>query len=146
MGAVGSSLWRSCWETRLLTLQMLQNRAARIVTNSSCDAPADVVIHELDWPTIAEIIKRDTATMVCKSLNGLAPGYLSNIFVRNSSRDTVYLRNSALRLPCECVFSKWLIGRNHLYIVVLVFGTAWNPRLNKHPLYLYLDVDFDVSL
>ena len=32
--------------------------------------------------------------MVYKSLNGLIPMYLSNIFLRNSTRDTVYLRNS----------------------------------------------------
>ena len=88
-------------ETRLLTLQKLQNRAARIVTNSSYVAPADDLIEKLNWPTISEIIKRDTATMVYKSLNGLVPMYLSNIFSRNSTRDTIYLRNSEndVRVP-----------------------------------------------
>ena len=39
--------------------------------------------------------------MVYKSLNGLVPMYLSNIFSRNSTRDTIYLRNSEndLRVP-----------------------------------------------
>ena len=87
-------MWGICGETRLLSLQKLQNRAARIVTNSSYVAPADDLIEKLNWPTIVEIIKRETATMVYKSLNGLAPTYLSNIFSRNSTRDTVYLRNS----------------------------------------------------
>ena len=32
--------------------------------------------------------------MVYKSQNGLVPMYLSNIFLRNSTQDTVYLRNS----------------------------------------------------
>ena len=32
--------------------------------------------------------------MVYKSLNGLVPMYLSNIFSRNSNRGSVYLRNS----------------------------------------------------
>ena len=92
-GAVG--------ETRLLTLQKLQNRAARIVTNSSYVAPADELIEKLNWPTISEINKRDTVTMVYKSLNGLVPMYLSNIFSRNSTRDTIYLRNSEndVRVP-----------------------------------------------
>ena len=77
------------------------NRAARIVTNSSYDAGADALIEKLNWPTISEIIKRETTTMVYKSLNGLVPMYLSNIFSRNSTRDTVYLRNSEsdLRVP-----------------------------------------------
>ena len=96
-----SSVWGSCGETRLLTLQKLQNRAARIVTNSSYVAPADELIEKLNWPTISEIIKRDTVTMVYKSLNGLVPMYLSNIFSRNSTRDTIYLRNSEndVRVP-----------------------------------------------
>ena len=89
-----SSVRESCGETRLLTLQKLQNRAARIVTNSSYVASADALIDKLNWPTISEIIKRETATMVYKSLNGLVPMYLSNIFSRNSTRDTIYLRNS----------------------------------------------------
>ena len=36
--------------------------------------------------------------MVYKSLSGLAPTYLSNIFLRNSTRDTVYLRSSEIDL------------------------------------------------
>ena len=66
------SVWGSCGESRRLTLQKLQNRAARIVTNSSYDAPADALIQQLKWPNIAEIIKRETATIVYKYLNGLA--------------------------------------------------------------------------
>ena len=46
-----SVLW-SYEKTRLLTLQKLQNRAARIVTNSSYDTSADAQIQKLNWPTI----------------------------------------------------------------------------------------------
>ena len=94
-------MWGSFGETRLLILQKLQNRAARIVTNSSYDARADAQTEKLNWPTISEIIKRATTTMVYKSLNGLVPMYLSNIFSRNSTRCTVYLGNceSDLRVP-----------------------------------------------
>ena len=74
------SVWGNCGESRRLTLQKLPNRAARIVTNSSYDAPADALIQKLKWPTIAEIIKRETATIVYKSLNNPAPTYLSTNF------------------------------------------------------------------
>ena len=71
------------------------------MTNSSYVASADELIEKLNWPTISEVIKRETATMVYKFLNGLVPMYFSNIFSRNSTRDTIYLRNSEndLRVP-----------------------------------------------
>ena len=60
-------MWESCGETRLPTLQKLQNLAARIVTNSSYDASADALIEKMNWPTIAEFMKRETAIMVYES-------------------------------------------------------------------------------
>ena len=94
-------MWGICGESRRLTQQELQNRAARILTNSSYDAPTDALIQRLKLPNIAEIIKRGTATIVYKSLNGLAPTYLTNIFSKNLSGSTVKLRNSEtdLRIP-----------------------------------------------
>ena len=72
-------------------LQKIQNRAARIFTNNSYDAPAANVIEELKWPTVHDMIKQETATIVFKSIN--APTYLSTLFTRNSTRDIVNLRN-----------------------------------------------------
>ena len=39
--------------------------------------------------------------MVCKSVNGFAPQYMSNLFTRNSARSSRSLRNTKtdLRLP-----------------------------------------------
>ena len=92
------SVWGNCEDSRLSMLQKLQNRAARIVTNSSYDAPAANLIEELKWPTVHDMIKRETATIVFKSISGLAPTYLSSLFTRNSTRDIVNLRN------CEMTF------------------------------------------
>ena len=87
------SVWGDCGDSCLSMLQKLQNRAARIVTNSSYDAPAANLIEELKWPTVYDMIKQETATIVFKSINGLAPTYLSTLFTRNSTRDIVNLRN-----------------------------------------------------
>ena len=103
-------MWESCGETRLPTLQKLQNLAARIVTNSSYDASADALIEKMNWPTIAEFMKRETAIMVYESLNALAPTYLSKVFARNSFRDSVYLRNSETELQVPLV--KTATGQN----------------------------------
>ena len=86
------------WGTRLQVLQKLQNRAARIVTNSSYDSPASALIKTLNWPTVADMIKVETACMVYKSINDLTPVYLSEIFAKNSARSRKNLRNTATDL------------------------------------------------
>ena len=56
-------------------------------------APAANLIEELKWPTVHDMIKQETATIVFKSISGLAPTYLYTLFTRNSARDIVNLRN-----------------------------------------------------
>ena len=80
--------------TRLLTLQKLQNRAARIVTRSNFDSSAKPLIHNLKWPNINDIIRSETATIMYKSLNGLAPEYLSKRFIKDPTRSIRQLRNT----------------------------------------------------
>ena len=56
-------------------LQKLQNRAARIVTNSSYDSSASALIKTLNWPKVADMINVETTCMVYKSINDLAPDF-----------------------------------------------------------------------
>ena len=95
------SVWGCCGKTQIETLQKLQNRAARIVTNSSYDVSATNLIKQLKWPTVSDIIQNETATMMFKSTNSLAPEYLSNLFIKNSAQNTLKLRNTEtdLRVP-----------------------------------------------
>ena len=92
------SVWGACGGTRLQVLQKLQNRAARIVTNSSYDSSASALIKTLNWPTVADMIKVETACMVYKSINDLAPDYLSEMFTKNSAYSRKNLRNTATDL------------------------------------------------
>ena len=79
----------------------LQNRAARIVTNSPFDSSATSLIQDLGWPTIEELIHRETSVMAYKCLNKLAPNFLSSCISKLSDRHTRELRNSAadLQIP-----------------------------------------------
>ena len=94
-------VWGSCGASALDKLQKLQNRAARIVTNSPYDASALPLIGSLGWQTIRELIDFETSKMVHKALNALAPDYLRNIFQKVSEATNRPLRNSKtdLRLP-----------------------------------------------
>ena len=87
--------------TEINQLQKLQNRAARIITNSSFDAPGGSLIEDMGWKTIDELITCESKTMVFKSLNQLAPEYLCGLFTRNSLCSSYSLRNTGtdLRLP-----------------------------------------------
>ena len=58
-------------KTDLNQLQKLQNRAARIVSNSSYDAPSKPLLQKLEWKTMLDLIGDETKMMVFKSLNDL---------------------------------------------------------------------------
>ena len=92
------SVWGACGGAGLQVLQKLQNRAARIMTNSTYDSSASALIKSLNWPTVADMIKTETACMVYKSINDLAPDYLSEMFIKNSTCSRKNLRNTTTDL------------------------------------------------
>ena len=85
-----------------------------------------------------------TATMVYKSLNGMAPDYLKSMFTDRSSTSTYSLRNCegklALPLPCTNFLKKI-----QLYIMVRCCGTAYLPICGKHKRLLVLNPAVGVS-
>ena len=95
--------WGCCNSTDILQLQKLQNRAARIVTNSPFDASSKPLIQSLGWKTIEELIDRQVNLTVFKCLNSTAPKYLCDIFTKNTVYATRSLRNTNtdLRLPLK---------------------------------------------
>ena len=97
------SVWGCAGSTELNQSQKLQNRAARIITNSSFDTPSRPLIDQLGWKTIEELVASESKTMVFKSLHELAPQYLCDLFTRNSKCSSYVLRNSEtdLRLPMK---------------------------------------------
>ena len=95
------SVWGSCSESKINVLQKIQNIAARIVTNSPYDASAAPLIQNLGWPTISNLIRKETATLTYKSLNSLAPAYMRKLFTKYSDDSERSLRSTEtdLRLP-----------------------------------------------
>ena len=87
-------VWGAAGITALQKLQKLQNRAARIVTNSPYDAHSQPLIQNLGWPTIKELIESETAKVVYKALHSEAPDYLKGLFHRLSDTKSRVLRNS----------------------------------------------------
>ena len=93
-----SVIWDSCGSTRADKLQKLQNRAARVLTSSSYDTNADYLFEILGWRNLASQRKIAKAIMVYKSVNGLAPDYLSEMFVDRSNITNYTLRDTTGKL------------------------------------------------
>ena len=82
----------------LTSYKNLQNRAARILTFSSYDANADVLLASINWKKLETQRKIQKAVMVHKSLNGLAPDYLRSMFVNRSIVANYSLRDTEGKL------------------------------------------------
>ena len=95
------SVWGVCSGTSLNKLQKLQNRAARIETNSPYDAPSLPLLRKLGWNPIKELVDIETTMIVYKSINNEAPNYLTSLFERLSQNTIRELRNTKtdLKMP-----------------------------------------------
>ena len=88
-----SVVWGNCNKSLSIKLQKLQNRAAHILISSSYDANADDLLVRLGWQKLNLQRELKTATIVYKSLNGLALDYLKSMFTDRSAISTYSLRN-----------------------------------------------------
>ena len=107
--------------------------------------PAVPLIRSVFWSTVYDIVRREAATTMCKSLNGLVPEYLSNLFEKYSTRNVRQLRNTDtdLSLPLRKT-------NNELRAISfcdLSFGINSNPMPNRHlslpPLRKELNTNYD---
>ena len=75
-------VWGNCGITLRNKVQKLQNRAARVLTYSSYDVDAGHLFKLLGWKNLACQQQFQRATMVYRSLHGLALNYPSSKFER----------------------------------------------------------------
>ena len=95
------SVWGSCGVTTRKTLDKLQNRATRIITNSAYDVSVGLLLRQLQLPCISDMIMQESASMVYKALNSEASFYLTEQFNRVSpiTSRTLHGSNLSLRPP-----------------------------------------------
>ena len=125
------SVWGCCSAAEIQHLQRLQNRAARIVTNSCYDATIKHMFESLGWKTIQQLINTQSKIVTFKSLNNLTPEYLCEFFTKNSACSSRNLRNTNadVRLPKK----KQCKGKKPFPFEVPRYGTASLMRPNWHP-------------
>jgi len=95
----------NCGITLRNKVQKLQNRAARVLTYSNYDVDAVHLFKLLAWKNLTCLQQIQRATMVYRSLYGLAPNYLSSKFERREiAYDLSYSYSGAIlwnSLPCN---------------------------------------------
>jgi hypothetical protein len=97
-----SSVWNNCSKFNLASLQIQQNKLARIVLGADLYTPIDEMLISLKWTRLS---KRWDITFYCfiyKCLGYLAPTYLSSHFIYTSSIHSYPTRNqctASLALP-----------------------------------------------
>ena len=125
----------NCAKTLPDKLKRLQNRAVHLLTHStdrSYSAGANQLLKELGWDNLETRRQKLKAAMAYKSLNGLAPNYLSSKFIQRGDEITSYiLRNSdnKLAIPLPRTITKIALA-----IVVQSSGTVYPPWLGKQHL------------
>ena len=91
-----SPVWDELSVTLSDKLQKVQNRAARVITRSSYDTSASILLNRLNWHNLSTRRKKLKATLRFKIIKGLSPEYLQDLF---SIRSTKYnLRDSEIKL------------------------------------------------
>ena len=76
-----STTWGKCGQTLPDKLQMLQNRAARIVRGVKFEeADHNQLLRSLEWLSIRQLIDYDTASFMYKVANGIVPEQTQFLF------------------------------------------------------------------
>ena len=134
------SVWGCSGSSTLLELHKLQNKAARILTNSTSDAQSSPIIKNLWCMKIADLISFESNQLIFKSLSNQAPQYICNLFQRNSDCSSRDLRSTAtdLRLPMYTSSNDQKV----VFTAEPRYGITLQLVLNRHPLYQFLSKGF----
>ena len=87
-----SVVWDDISDQLTDKLQILQNRAARVITGADYQMPTDELLTKLGWSSLKEKRNKQKALMMFKIMNGMTPAYLKYIFTRNIGRSVYNLR------------------------------------------------------
>ena len=76
-------------------LQILQNRAARIILGAKKDTSRNDMFRKLGWLSLNNRREPHQAIPMYKAMNGCVPDYLSSRFITNNQIHTHYTRSSS---------------------------------------------------
>ena len=75
-----SVVWENISDQLTNKLQILQNRAARVITSADYRMPTNELLTKLGWSSLEEKRDKQKALVMFKIMNGLTLAYLKDIF------------------------------------------------------------------
>ena len=95
-----SAVWAGTYKQNIYKLQLMQNFAARILTDTGKYDHITTALKALGWLTIEEQLWMRDVTIMYKCVNNLVPAYISCKIGKRSNAHSYNLRNSEdLHLP-----------------------------------------------
>ena len=82
-------------------LQVMQNKAARLVTNSEQGASRKAMYKQIGWMTVNQLSFDHSALTTFRIRKSQEPEYLNNILNRNNRADKVIIPNTDLTLAMK---------------------------------------------
>ena len=89
----GCIIWSRCSVGNTNRLLKLQKRAARIILRCDILTPSENMFKELQCLSFPKQVQYHTIVMMHKALNGQAPAYISNMFIKTSDIHNRCLRS-----------------------------------------------------
>jgi hypothetical protein len=87
-----STVWSNTSATNIKKLRAVQNFACRILTNTGRYDHVTPALREIRWLPVEEHLKYRETLITYKCMNGIAPPYLSKLFITVSGQRTFYYR------------------------------------------------------
>ena len=91
-------LYGGCDKSELKSLQVLQNKAAQIVTSSPPRSSRHPMFDQLNWLTVNQLIAYHTALQVYRIRMNDEPEYLAQILKKDNRNSNVIVTNTVLTL------------------------------------------------
>ena len=126
-----STVWSNTSFSNIKKLQAVQNFACRIIANGKKFDHITPILKDIGWLPVKEDLLFKDLVMIYKRINGLAPTYLCDLFLKRKELNNRATRNSeALHIP---LFSTTTGQRSFRYRAVGLWNSLDN-ELKKLPL------------
>jgi hypothetical protein len=101
------SLWGGCNLELLKSLQILQNKAARIVTKLDWSIPTGVQLSQCGWLSVHRLVVYHSVVMVFKVLQTKQPKHLYNMFPAEYTYNTSQARSKSIKQTRNPTLGLW---------------------------------------